>query len=76
MQNASVRNFREGPELHALNRCDRMKLLLKKCAGPRITHAKGISQNDRLILCHTLPTFNDPKEDGFGKHCGKKRKCW
>ena len=25
---------------------------------------------------HTIPTFNDPKEEGFGKHCGKRRKCW
>ena len=29
-----------------------------------------------LTLYHTIPTFNDPKEDGFGKHCGKRRKCW
>ena len=29
-----------------------------------------------LTLYHTIPTFNDPKEEGFGKHCGKRRKCW
>ena len=28
-----------------------------------------------LTLYHTIPTFNDP-EEGFGKHCGKRRKCW
>ena len=27
-------------------------------------------------LSHTIPTFNDPKEESFGKHCGKRRKCW
>ena len=29
-----------------------------------------------LTLYHTIPTFNDPKEEGFGKHRGKWRKCW
>ena len=29
-----------------------------------------------LTHYHTIPTFNDPKEEGFGKHCGKRRKCW
>ena len=29
-----------------------------------------------LTLYHTIPTFNDPKEEAFGKHCGKRRKCW
>ena len=29
-----------------------------------------------LTLYHTIPTFNDPKEEDFGKHCGKRRKCW
>ena len=24
-----------------------------------------------LNLYHTIPTFNDPKEEGLGKHCGK-----
>ena len=27
-------------------------------------------------LYHTIPIFNNPKEEGFGKHCGKRRKCW
>ena len=31
---------------------------------------------DPLTLYHTLLTFNDPKEEGFGKHCGKRRQCW
>ena len=29
-----------------------------------------------ITLYHTIPTFNDPKKEGFGKHCGKRRKCW
>ena len=29
-----------------------------------------------LTLYHTIPTFNDPKEEDFGKDCGKRRKCW
>ena len=29
-----------------------------------------------LTLYHTIPTFNDPKEEGCGKHCGKRRNCW
>ena len=29
-----------------------------------------------LTLYHTIPTFNDPKEEGFGKHRGERRKCW
>ena len=29
-----------------------------------------------LALYHRIPTFNDPKEEGFGKHCRKRRKCW
>ena len=31
---------------------------------------------DWLTLYHTIRTFNDPKEEGFGKHRGKRRKCW
>ena len=26
-----------------------------------------------LTLYHTIPTFNDPKEQGFGKHCEKRK---
>ena len=29
-----------------------------------------------LTLYHTIPTFKDPKKEGFGKHYGKRRKCW
>ena len=29
-----------------------------------------------LSLYHTIPTVNDPKKEGFGKHYGKRRKCW
>ena len=30
----------------------------------------------QLTLYHTIPTFNNPIEEGFGKHCGKRKKCW
>ena len=23
-----------------------------------------------------IPTFNDLEKEAFGKHCGKRRKCW
>ena len=26
-----------------------------------------------LTLYHTIPNFN---QEGFGKHCRKRRKCW
>ena len=29
-----------------------------------------------LTFYHTIQTFNDHKEEGFGKHYGKRRKCW
>ena len=29
-----------------------------------------------LTLNLTIPTFNDPEEKAFLKHCGKRRKCW
>ena len=29
-----------------------------------------------LTLYHTVLTFNNSKEKGFGKYCGKRRKCW
>ena len=37
----------------------------------------GISQfSGCLSLYHTIPTFNDREEKTFGKHYGKRRKCW
>ena len=29
-----------------------------------------------LTLYHTIPTFNDPGNEAFWKHCRKRRKCW
>ena len=29
-----------------------------------------------FTLYHTVQPFNDPKKEGFGKHCVKRRKCW
>ena len=40
------------------------------------TLTKGLFYVHPLTLYHTIPTFNDPREEGFGKHCGKRRKCW
>ena len=31
--------------------------------------------NLSLSLYRTIPSSDDPKEEGFGKHCGKRRKC-
>ena len=28
-----------------------------------------------LTLYHTIPTFDNPKENEFGQRCGKRRKC-
>ena len=32
--------------------------------------------DESLILYHTILTFNNPIEEAFWKHCGKRRKCW
>ena len=34
------------------------------------------SSASSLSLYLTIPNFNDPKEEGFGKNCEKRRKCW
>ena len=36
--------------------------------------ARAINCKTMLTLYHTIPTFNDPKKEGFCKHYGKKRK--
>ena len=28
------------------------------------------------ITYQTIPNVKDPEEEAFGKHCGKRRKCW
>ena len=35
-----------------------------------------ILSDNTLTLYHTVPTFKYPEERAFGKHCGKRRKCW
>ena len=35
-----------------------------------------LCEKSELPLYHTIPTFNDPKEGGFGKHCGKRINYW
>ena len=37
---------------------------------------KRLLPHRSLTLYHTIPTINDPNEKGFGKHWGKRRKCW
>ena len=37
---------------------------------------KYLKQVSDLTLNHTIPSFNDPTQEGFGKHCGNRRKCW
>ena len=34
------------------------------------------SKNQELLGKGVNPTSNNPDEEGFVKHCGKKRKCW
>ena len=29
-----------------------------------------------LTFYHTIPTSNNPEEEAFAQHCGKRRKCW
>ena len=38
-------------------------------------HTMSCTQGTNKPEKHTIPTFNDLKEEGFGKHCGKSRKC-
>ena len=37
-----------------------------------LDHSKNLSFGKGLTLYHTSPTFNDPKEEGLGKHCRNK----
>ena len=34
-----------------------------------------LSCGKELTFYHTIPTFKDPKEESFGKHCRKRRIC-
>ena len=34
---------------------------------------RELPNNRALSLYQIILTFNNPKDDGFGKHCGKKR---
>ena len=36
-----------------------------------LDHSKFLSYGKELSLYHAIPTFNDPKEEGFGKYHGK-----
>ena len=39
----------------------------------KITKKNFFDDGFPLTLYHTIPTFNDPKEDCFGKHWGKEK---
>ena len=41
-----------------------------------LDQSKILLSGNSLTLYHTRPTFNTLAKEGFGKHCGKKRKCW
>ena len=41
------------------------ELIFQRFAEPQV--AKSVTCGV-LILYHTIPTFNDPKEEGIGKH--------
>ena len=36
-----------------------------------LLHNSTLHHNDALTFSHKFPTFNNPNEEGFGKHCGK-----
>ena len=38
--------------------------------------AGKIKPSADLTVFHITLTFNNLEEGGFGKHCGKRRKCW
>ena len=52
----------------------RYESVFKRLVSQR--HQKVSLCGNGLTLYHTILTFNDPKEEGFGKHWGKRRKCW
>ena len=35
----------------------------------------GAFRGNGLTLYDKILSFNDPEEEGFGKYCGKRRKC-
>ena len=41
-----------------------------------LNQSKKFVFHDELTLNHTIPTLNDPENEAFWKHCGKRRKCW
>ena len=74
---STVDKYRQGTFLTAMNKwinnffSNQVDLLVHKKYNLKITFTKTF-----LTLYHTIPTFNYPKEEGFGKHCWKWRKCW
>ena len=49
---------------------------LEQTSSHKVQLSLITAQNMHLIFYHTVPTFNDPEERAFSKHCGKKRKWW
>ena len=44
--------------------------------SPELKDLDQVWKKFPLKLFTTSPTFNDPKEEGLGKHRGKRRKFW
>ena len=55
--------------------CEWLEMFLEK-EKILVTSIAFFSHNVFLILYHTILTFNNLKEDGFGKQCEKRQKCW
>ena len=53
----------------------KMKFVLRRVKTILGKRRKCWEPFQKFTLYHTIPTFNDPKEEGFGKQCGKRRKC-
>ena len=59
------------------------KWLLQSCEGKgekakenSILFFLRFPSEDYLTCYHMIPTFNTSEKEAFGKHCGKRRKCW
>ena len=40
-----------------------------------LTNFSKMDTEFHWTLYHTIPIFNDPEEEDFWKHCGKRRRC-
>ena len=64
--------------IEILSVLDKSEILLS-CKELNVDSYKNIwfsALTIQLTVYHIIPTFNDPKEESFGKHFEKRRKCW